>query len=325
MTVSNMRQSVADLDDAIAWVGTLIPDLKKSWRYFHYRDLLQELIDDANDPTYLTINMAELSYVLEAFNSTQTLLAIHRKLKSRTDPPFRIKLREATYGPLFPSQETKDLHNKSWGSHGRNTEAELVIAALVKDPDAITFNSADFAITTPSYKIGVEVKRLQSPTSIVRLYLAGAKQIQENPDIQWGVVMLRFDRLLYSNKKGPILLTKPMLERKRYVGLRVKESEEMIPHLRFQVESLQRDFAHLFLAETRNFNLKKVLGYGVYVNMPFAIGQPPNIHNEGLVKMTFWGAREGDIERLKARKEFMESQEYRDCITIEPTSQVILL
>lgn len=325
MTVSTLRQSVADLENAITWVRTLIPDLKKSWRYFQYRDLLQRLINNAYDPIYLKVNEAELSHVLEAFNSVQILLTIHRKLKNRSDPTFRTKLREATYGPLFPVQETKDLQNKSWGSHGRNTEAELLIAALVKNPDSITFDSADFAITTPSYKIGVEVKRLQSPTKIVRHYLNAAKQIQENPKIQWGVVMLRFDRLLYSNKKGPILLTKPVLERKRYVGLRVKEPAEMIPHLRFQVESLQTDYAHLFLAETKNFNLKKVLGYGVYINMPFAIGQPQIIQNEGLVKMTFWGAKEGDTERLKAREEFMGSQEYRDRITIVPTSPIILL
>ena len=58
--------------------------------------------------------------------------------------------------------------------------------------------------------------------------------------------------------------------------------------------------------------------------MPFAIGQPQNIQNEGLVKVTFWGAKEGDTERLKARKEFRVSQEYRERITIEQPSTLIL-
>jgi hypothetical protein len=321
MSIDALTQIIAELDLCIAWVQTLIPDLKPSWRYFHYREVLSNAVQNSDDGISFRVSSNDLSHLLEAFNSTDNLRNIHRKFKDRSDSVFKIKLREATLGPLYRYQEGK----KPKGHYGRDTESELVFAAMFKDQSFVSFSSADFTISTPSFRVGVEVKNLQSPTQVVKNYLKAARQIQANQNVQWGMVMLRLDRLLYFNQRSGILLTKPLLAKRTVAGMKYDQEQKIDEFCFYQAQWFQDEFGTLFLEQTKNHNLMKCLGFGIYINMPFAIGEPPNVRNRGIVKLVRWGSKQPGDERDKAVEEFVGTLEEQSIRTIKKPSSIILL
>jgi hypothetical protein len=325
MSIAALTQTIEELNTCIEWVKSLIPDLRPSWRYFHYREVLVRMSERTADGVSMQVPQNELTPVLEAYNSVDNLRSIHRKFKDRSDRIFVTKLREATYGPRYRFQEVEGQGMQAMGDHGRNTEAELCFAAMHKDQKLISFDSADFTVTTPSFKIGIEVKRPKSPTKIVSLYVNGAKQIQKNQNIEWGFIMIRLDRLLYSNKRNGLFLTEPLLDKRTVAGMKYDHEQQIEEFCFHQVKWFQDEFGPLFLAATKDGNYTKSLGFGIYLNMPFAIGNPPNLMNKGAIKFVRWGSKNPGDDRDRAIEEFLGTLEEQNIRTIKKPSTIILL
>lgn len=314
---------LSNLQDAIGWVETVVPKRAENWRAYYYRDVLQHFIE-LNKRRVLYDDEYHVVPLLESWIAARHLTDLHEKYEGRKEKPFLEKLRASTFGPRYPLQEMKNLGHKRKGSYGRDIESELIVASQIKTPDIVRFDSADLTLDLPSCKLGIEVKRLQNTGHIVDRYIEACRQIEENLNIEMGLVMFRFDRLVYHNVRGGIHLLRPLLERKKQTTYVQTSFENVFNFCYFQTSSFREEYVELFIAETKRLGFKKVLGFGVTLTMPFVYGRALNLNINGNTEITIWTFENFDEAfRKKVHGEFLEVFNYETKNKINYTTPIV--
>jgi hypothetical protein len=314
---------LSNLKEAIGWVETVVPNRDEKWRAYHYKDVLQDFIE-LNKKGLFNRNTYPALPLLETWIAARHLTDLHEKYRGRKEKYFLQKLRASTFGPRYPFQEMEGLGNKRKGTYGRDIESELLVASQIKTPEIVRFDSADLTLDLPSCKLGIEVKRPKSTGHIVEKYLEACRQIEENPNIDLGLVMFRFDRLVYHNMRSGIYLPKPLLERKKQVTYVQSSYDNVFNFCYFQTSSFRKEFVDLFETETKQLGFKKVLGFGVTLTMPFVYGDAMHLNINGNTEITVWTFENSDeVLRRKAHSEYMEVFEYEKSKRISYTTPLV--
>jgi hypothetical protein len=301
---------LSNLNEAIEWVETVVPNRDENWRAYHYRNVLQNFIE-INKRKLFNYNTYPALPLLESWIAARHLTDLYEKYKGRKEKSFLDKLRASTFGPRYPFQEIKGSGNKRKSSYGRDIESELIVATQIKTPEIVSFDFADVTLNLPSGKLGIEVKRVQSAGHIVSKYLEACRQIEKNKNIDLGLVMFRFDRLIYHNIRGCLYLPRPLLERKKQPTYVQTSYEKVINFCNFQTSSFTNEFVELFKRETKRFEFKKVLGFGVTFTMPFVYGEALHLNINGNTEITVWTFENFDeIFRRKVHSDYMNVVEH---------------
>jgi|GEM_PF-7088506 len=273
------------LDWAVALVDP-IPDYCR--RFFEYRDILQkQLVEFEENEKPKTTTVPEMREHAEAFLEACALVDIHERFYGRTDKEFKVKLRESFFGPQYASDEEKGGKTNK-GSFGRNIESELILASRFKYLDKVSFEEHDIVYDLGDTKFGTEVKRIQEESGIVDLFADACQQLEANPNIEYGMVVLRFDKYMFMTSKGKILLTRPTLLHRENIILKAKDDKEIFDYYENQTETFHKQFESELRRRMIRGGYKKVAGYCVYIYSSFLKGDPIVIFSAGYASYMLW-------------------------------------
>lgn len=186
----SIEQILYEYKQALVWVESLIPDIRKTTRIFKYLEVIETSIQANNEKTP---NPNLLLLVLEAHQKSDLLIQLNKKFQTRQEKPFIDKLRDSMFGPVFLHKEILQGKGPAKNSFGRDTESEFYFAAHVKNPEIVTFEGNDVVYDLKDYKLGIEVKRIHSLDQIESNFKIACDQIHRNKEIKYGIVGFRFD------------------------------------------------------------------------------------------------------------------------------------
>lgn len=295
------------LDWAVALVDP-IPDYCR--RFFEYKEILEKQLNEfVESEKAKNTTVPEMREHAEAFLEACALVDIHKRFFGRTDREFKVKLRESFFGPQFASDEEKGGKvNK--GSFGRNIQSELILASRFKYLDKVSFGEHDVVYDLGDTKFGIEVKRIQEESGIVDLFADACGQLESDPKIDYGVVVLRLDKFIFLENKGGVELPKPTLFPRESLVLRGKNDKELSDFHESQMKYFHKQFEPELRDRMIKGGYKKVVGYWPFNYLPSLIGNPIVISSGGFVSFMLWHS-ELEPKRRETLLRIMEEMDFQ--------------
>jgi len=288
MPRTGIRVIFDDYCRAVAWVESIIKKIPDNARMYVYRATLEKEVKDFEGGIELaSATPAETNAILEANLESAILIDIHKKFGNRREKEFIDKLKESLFGPPYSNDELTGNPAKGKGksrtSFGRDIQSELLLATRIIHPEIVSFKGNDIVYDLGTFKFGAEVKRIHSEAQISPRFNEACQQLQDNPEIQFGLVALRFDKFYFPNVEGYELLE---LAKRENSILRTANEDELANAAGYQTRAFRNKYNNILAQQALRWS--KVSGLCAFIYIPCLLGTPSTPYNVGQLIYNFW-------------------------------------